>query len=1510
MATKKAKKVLGELQPDQVRGKSGKDTKKTVEETYQKLSPLQHVLQRPDTYVGATEHVTTTMTCYEDVKGFCTREVSYVPALYKIFDEIIVNAADNKQRDPNMSFIKVKIDPEEGFISVENDGQGVPVEKHQKEQVWIPELIFGHLLTSSNYDDSEAKVTGGRNGYGAKLCNIFSTKFVVETCDGKKAYKQVFTDNMHEKQEPKIKDAKGAKTFTRISFTPDLEKFEMLSLEADMVALLTRRVYDMAGICRGVKVYLNGTQLPIRSFKGYVQAVIKSWNTSEEYLLHEKVNDRWEIAATVSENGFQQMSFVNSIATTSATGGTHVRHVTDQIVSKIAAVMKKKHKIVLKPQQIKSHLSVFVNCLIENPTFTSQTKEEMKLSEKKFGSTCPITDKAITDFIKHSSIVTNLLTFAKAKEKVELSKKSGKKKMRMTGFTKLEDANEAGGRKSADCTLILTEGDSAKALAMTGLSVVGRDYYGVFPLRGKLINVREASTSQLKGNAEIQAITQIMGLQFHKEYTDVKSLRYGKLMIMTDQDQDGSHIKGLLINFIHHFWPSLLKTDGFLIEFVTPIVKAHKGNKELSFFTLPQYQAWVDATPNAKNWKVKYYKGLGTSTAKEAKAYFSEMEKHVIPFEYSGNQDDESIVMAFSKSKVEQRKHWLSEFQPGTFLDHDTDSITYHEFIHKELILFSLADNVRSIPSMVDGFKPGQRKVIFSCFKRNLKEEIKVAQLAGYVAEQSAYHHGEVSLAGTIVNLAQDYVGSNNINMLVPAGQFGTRLQGGKDAASPRYIFTRLDPIARLVFSALDDQLLEYLTDDGQSIEPTWYMPILPLVLVNGSDGIGTGWSSTVPNYNPRDIVANLRRAMRGLDMEPMTPWYKGFKGEITQVNPNKFQVRGILEKIDDETISITELPVRTWTQSYKEFLEGLLSAEKTPSQIKDYKEHHTDTTVAFTVIMTPEQMAAAEAKGLYKFFKIESSLSTTNMTLFDSEGRIRKYESVQDIIGDFFSLRLKFYQKRKAWLGDQLTMEWTKLDNKVRFILAVIDGSLVISNRKKKELLKELQTKGYTPFPKKTRKGPATGADAEEDEENEDEEVAVSAGDYDYLLSMPMWNLTLEKVQKLKEERGTKEAELNELLAKSPEDLWEEDLDMFMEGLEANEAEAAASEAETAKLAKKAKSKKGLKAKPKKKKKAFSYSDDDDDDYFDDDDDDEYQPKTSKSRSKKASATAKQTTVAAAAAKKKTAVTAPVDQETPAPLSRAGSKHALSPEKEATKVKPAKPAKRSKAVKAIDLTPESEEDEPEPLSLADRLARMTTSVKTTTSKTEQKEARTDPLMSSADDDDEEAPKATKGSKRKARQTTEKPKVYNDFLSDESDNMDDDAAFAFDEPSPVVKKSKPAAKKAATKKAPAKKAPAKKAPAKKAAAPKKAPAAKKAPAKKTAAKKKPAVVSDDDDNDDMDLTSDSPVAPRAARGRRAAAKAIKYRFSDDEEEDNDDDVELLDSGDDFNPDDSDSDFEP
>lgn len=1101
------------------------------------------------------------------------KTVTVVPGLYKIFDEILVNAgkikacqrphngchqaftnssiADNKIRDDSMNTIKVDVDEENGTISIYNNGAGIPVQLHRKENVYVPELIFGHLLTSSNYDDDVKKVTGGRNGYGAKLCNIFSVMFSVETSNKESGskFKQIFYDNMTRKDKAIISKA-ASNDYTKVTFKPDLSKFGMVKFDSDFISLLKKRVYDLSGVLEGVKVYLNNDLIKIRNFRDYMRMYMSSTqkdDSDKSTIFYERCNSRWEVGFVLSEGQFQQVSFVNSVCTSK--GGTHVNMIADQIAARVTDVIKKKAKdTTIRSHQIKSYMWIFVKCLIENPTFDSQTKETMTLKPAKFGSKCVLSEDIIKKIMK-SGIVDAVVGFARLRQEQQLKRSDGSRRVRLSGIPKLDDANSAGLRSRKLCTLILTEGDSAKALAVSGLSEVGRDEYGVFPLRGKLLNVRDASHKQILENAEISNIKQIIGLKQGEKYNSTDSLRYDRVMIMTDQDHDGSHIKGLLINLFDNFWPSLLQKPNFLVQFITPIIRVKKGNQEIDFYSIPEFEKWQAENNNGRGYSIKYYKGLGTSTSKDAKKYFSNIKNHVKLFSEAAEDDRKHLELAFSKKRADERKKWLSALTPDVYMDYNREVISITEFVNNELILFSMADNIRSIPSISDGLKPGQRKILFCCLKRNLtRNEIKVAQLSGYVSEHSAYHHGEASLQSTIVGLAQDFVGSNNLNLLEPRGQFGTRLQGGKDHAHARYIFTRLSRLCRLTFHPDDDFILKYLNEENLSIEPEWYIPIIPLVLCNGAEGIGTGWSTSIMNYNPMDLIENILRKIDGLPFKQIHPWYCGFNGKIEE-DSDKYKITGIIKKIDDTTLNITELPIHCWTQTYKEYLETLITGtDKTPPFIKDFKEYHTDTSVDFLITLSPENMRKAEAEGLEKKFKLSTTKTTTNMVLFDTNGTLKKYDSVTDILEEFYDLRYECYEKRKDHLLSKIEKELVKLSNQARFVEEVISGLIRVQNVKKDRIVASLKERGYAPIQKEPQKSnnyevPTPDENSTEVEATEEDTPDNTAGGYEYLLAMPIWTLTYERFEKLVANRDDKQRELDDLKATSPSDMWRRDL-------------------------------------------------------------------------------------------------------------------------------------------------------------------------------------------------------------------------------------------------------------------------------------------------------------------------------------------------------------------------------
>jgi len=1124
---------------------------KKVEQKYKKHNLKDHILELPDVYIGSVEETKLKLYVPDASDKMNEKEITYIPGLFKIFDEIIVNCIDHsirlkteevsgKENIRHVKNIKVGIDKETGWIEIFNDGNGIDIEKHSEyNNIWIPELIFGELLTSTNYDKSEEKLIGGKFGYGVKLANIFSKEFNIETVDHyrKKIYTQTFTNNMTDKSVPVIKSYTKI-PYTKIRFLPDYGRFGMKNLTEDMYELFKRRAYD-ASACtsKDITIYFNDVKLPIKDFEKYVDLFLDTKEIQPR--IYENCNDRWEVAVALSNSGtFEQISFVNGVNT--IRGGRHLDYITNAVIKKLAEMALAKKKKTIKPQHIKDNMFVFVKCSIVNPSFDSQTKETLTTQVAKFGSKCDLSDKFYDKLFK-SGIIEKALSLTEVVDNKKLAKTDGKKVSKII-VPKLDDANFAGTKNSAECTLILTEGDSAKTMAISGLSEVGRDKYGVFPLRGKIINPKDVSVQKIGDNAEISALKKILGLEQNKKYTDISSLRYGSIMIMTDQDHDGSHIKGLLINVFQTLWPSLYKIEGFLTSMLTPIIKAtNKSGEVLSFYNMSDYHKWDEEESKKKtSWKIKYYKGLGTSKEEEAKEYFKNMKK--ITYIHTDNSD-EAVDLAFNKKKADNRKEWLINYDKNDVLDYTKPKVNYETFINKDLIHFSNRDLERSINHICDGLKESTRKILYACFKRKLyTNEIKVAQLAGNVSEVTAYHHGETSLQQAIVGMAQIFVGTNNINLLVPNGQFGSRISGGADASSARYIFTLLSKLARLIFKEEDNVILNYLEEDGMQIEPEYYIPIIPMILVNGGIGIGTGFSTNIPQHNPEDIIDicktitqeihgkedfdEIKTIINDLTFDDIKPYYLGFKGTINKNDKNSFVSKGIYNWVDDNTVLISELPIGTWTEDYKEFLENLIVNGNV--NLRGFESHYTAKNVKFILDMT----AGAKARLKDSFeteFKLTSSkkLSLNNLHLYSEKGSVKKYESAIAIIKEWALVRIEKYQERKEYQLKMMEKEFLVLSAKIRFILDVINNVIIIMNKKYTEISEKLTELKYPKFGKE-----------EDDEDNKP---------YSYLLKMPISQLTFERKIILEKEVSDLSDNIKSLKEKSVSSIWKKELDELL---------------------------------------------------------------------------------------------------------------------------------------------------------------------------------------------------------------------------------------------------------------------------------------------------------------------------------------------------------------------------
>jgi DNA topoisomerase-2 len=1150
---------------------------KKVEDKYKKYELLEHILALPDTYIGSIEPQKITNYIYDDTtKKMVIDELTYIPGLLKIFDEVIVNAIDHSMRlkadedkgkedIKHVKNIKVTIDKVSGRITIMNDGNGVDIKKHSSYgDLWIPELIFGELLTSTNYDKGEEKIWGGKNGYGSKLTNIFSKEFSIETVDhyAKKIYSQTFSNNMTQRTKADVKASSKA-PYTQISFIPDYEKFGMKNMSDDIYRLFNRRVIDACATTpKDVSVFFNGEKLMIKDFEKYCELFL---DKKEQPFVYESAGERWEVVASISSSGsFEFLSFVNGINTIK--GGKHIEYITNMITKNLVDMTQSKKKKIVKAQHIKDNLFVFVKALIVNPSFDSQSKETLTTPVAKFGSKCELSDKFYDKLFK-IGIVDKALSITEFYDKKKLVKTDGKKISRII-VPKLDDANLAGTKDSASCTLILTEGDSAKTMAISGLSIIGRDKYGVFPLRGKILNVKDATLQKISDNTEITAIKKILGLEQNKKYTDLSQLRYGSIMIMTDQDHDGSHIKGLIFNIFQSMWHELYEISGFLTSMLTPIIKAtnNRGTEVIEFYNMSDYERWAE-TDIAKNgsWKIKYYKGLGTSTDQESKEYFKNMKK--ITYKYDKNAD-EVIDLAFNKKRADDRKDWLANYDKDNVLDYTNLEVDFKTFVDKDLIHFSNRDLQRSINHICDGLKESTRKIMFACFKRKLyTNEVKVAQLSGYVSEVSAYHHGETSLQQAIVGMAQIYVGTNNINLLAPNGQFGSRCQGGQDASSARYIFTLLSKLTKLIFKEEDNNILNYQDDDGQQIEPEFYIPVIPMILVNGGIGIGTGYSTNIPQFNPSEIINacrfickaikladlngdtedgldNIYETIDILDIEDLVPYYLGFNGSIKKTENNSYISKGIYKWIDNETVEITELPIGTWTEDYKEFLENMITGGL--NNLKYIENHYTSKNVKFILHFNANVRETLEDK-FEQLFKISSSknLSINNIHLFNKSGAIQKYDNTTEIIKEWSKTRVLKYIKRKSYQIKILEKDFLVLSAKIRFIIDVIAGNIQIMNKKLVDIAKRLIELKYPRINTDTNIIVAGNIDNDMKDPNDDgdNEKNKDVKDFNYLLKMPISQLTYDRKIILEKEVEELNNKLTNLRNSKIEDIWMSEL-------------------------------------------------------------------------------------------------------------------------------------------------------------------------------------------------------------------------------------------------------------------------------------------------------------------------------------------------------------------------------
>jgi len=1231
-----------------------------IEDKYKKLKHLEHVLLKPEMYVGSIKSTEDEMFVYDDkTSQMVKKKITFVPGLYKLYDEGLVNMRDHHVRmldyierqnkiiegklasDPKIEInrkycpvktMEITVDVDNNQIIFKNDGDGIDVAWHSKENMYVPELIFGNLLSGTNFDQNEKKVVGGQNGYGSKLINVLSSEFIIETVDACRGLKYIqrFSENMSIREDPTISNCKSS-PYTQIAFKPDLKRFGLEHLtDNDTVQLMRKRAYDLAGCTsKDVTIYYNGEKLGVKTFERYVDLYIGSRGDCKR--IYSTINPDWEIAVCTSpDNSFEHVSFVNGICT--YRGGKHVDHASNIISGRLQkyAVENKKGMKNISQKSVKDNMWLFINTTMINPRFDTQTKEYFIDNIQDFRSKCDVEEDFIVKLAQTKvGILEKAVRLSEFKVGKGMKKSDGKKVKRVKN-PKAIDAIYAGDRKeSKKCVLILTEGDSAKSMACGGLTALSdeeRKHYGLMPLRGKIINPKDSKLESIEENREFIELKKIIGLQQGSDYSaSTNSLRYGRVILMTDADVDGDHIKGLGFNLFHEFWPSLLKIDGFFCSLLTPIVKAthNTSQRVISFYSLGEYEQWKRENEQTLNiWVIKYYKGLATHDPTEAKELFRNMKLQKYSWndlsrmknknEHESTQNDIEVVaeknendegnnfdsvsdvsmmtnlesfknyyqtagrhpcdlaieLAFSKKNADYRKGWITAYLKLKVLGqidldlHKLPIMSYYDFINEKLIDFSVDDNIRSIPNLMDGLKPSQRKVLYAMLRRRSKKDIKVNDFAGEVSTLTSYHHGEQSLHDTIIGMAQDFTGSNNINLLLPKGQFGSRIgvdgatkKGiGKDSGAPRYIQTNINQLTRMIFNSIDEHLYKYLDDDGTVIEPVYYVPTIPMVLINGARGIGTGWSTEVPCYDPKDVVHNVEQYLKGEPMDEMNPWYRGFRGTIVKTAHQKYKVTGVYKRTSPTTIEVTEIPVGSPTQSisfmqYKNYIESLIADDSVTDDkirgkqiISDAEILIGDKTINCTIYFQSEQQLdelLSDTDTFEKQFKLSNTLTTSNMNLFNAHGIMTKYINPEDILAEYCNIRLKYYTDRKNYLISELEQNVLKISEKIRFITYMNDEEheLKLRRKSKAESIQLLEKYKFVKFSTVHKKNTHM-TDHEDDEE--EGEIKVN---YEYLLKMPINSVTIEKIAKLQKEKDTTQTKLDELNVSTIQQMWSSDL-------------------------------------------------------------------------------------------------------------------------------------------------------------------------------------------------------------------------------------------------------------------------------------------------------------------------------------------------------------------------------
>lgn len=1221
-----------------------------------RLNPFEHALKRPDTYIGSANTSTDERWILEpESKVAIFKRMKFNKGLFNIVREIGSNAIDNCWRSDEkgvpLKKIEIKIDTEEQSIEIWNDGYCIPIQKELydytdprsgetiTEELYPAELFFGNMFAGTNYNDTEVRKTSGRNGMGAKATIVFSTEATIEhtSPDDKKKFVQVYAKNGTNRTDPKITSFRNKTGYTSFKFVPDYEYFQYPSKKKprmdknliSVIRLYAQEVAMITGVLVKFSVDDNSELIRISSLEKYIRlfypdrknkTVLLKTPNGDECVFVEK-GDEPEFTA---QNAIDQVSFVNGIRTSK--GGIHVIVWQNTVIAAFVRAFNAKRRVGNKKdiktsaKEVYPYIHMFVRIETDRPNFDTQTKDNLvgiynsddkkKTVKYKLFNARKKAEKdgwvselkgAVTRMLK-MNFISQLEDKLVAKSNMAVMKKAKTVTHgRVTGVDGLHDANNAGQKGYAqDCTLYITEGKSAGGFATAGIKTVpnGQDYYGCFPIRGKFVNASRNTLKKVMNNKEVKAIIKILNLQLKVDYEkdeNFNTLRYGTVSIMADTDDDGFHIRGLVINFFYELFPSLLKRDPpFLESFSTAVVVAETKGKSVrnkKFYSYPEFKKW-SMNNSLQKYNIKYLKGLGSIENIDATGYFADPK--VVEYFLEGDEN-EYMSLGFG-DKADERKTWitrdmkkpkeledtegtedsdlisLSESTEVTFEDSsensdldteeesvseppkDTDLIELVDlvydgrlglstFVDQQLVIYHKMAITRALPNVLDGLKEVQRKILYGILQQKLKTPRKLTNVAAIAMERSSYHHGEVAFQDTIKKMAMGFVGKNNIPLLQNVGNFGSLTEGGIDAAASRYLSVKEENIVRTIYKVADEPLLIQLKDEHKiSIEYKNYMPCIPMILINGSSGIASGWSTDIPKHNPENIIDWLEKWLDNEinDIEPLLPWYRNYNGTISFRKDQKdniigWQSEGILEKdisksgkykgwwhIKALTVG-SNISVST-LDACKKKIEYLMepTAKGAKKAIITYEESHPSNGVHFVIKPSNDFIPDIKTRGKNNFNCLHANCSYNNMVAINEDGYPIRFKTPEDILKYYCPRRLDLYRKRKAYLLGQYRKEMKIASNRYRFVKGVKDKKLDLY--KKDDELEKILSKKPWRFDKIL-----TGKSNEPS--------------FEYLLSLQMRSMTVKKLEELKKIKDSMQEKIDDLKDTSVRDLWREDL-------------------------------------------------------------------------------------------------------------------------------------------------------------------------------------------------------------------------------------------------------------------------------------------------------------------------------------------------------------------------------